>query len=387
MGKPQKKQSEKKGLVAAKKDDEKMEIDAPKVPEQAKQKKRKVKVEDAAVKKEGAAKKESAVKKEGAAKKAGGAPAVPPQKQKPAKKRKERDDEETAEPPKKKQKYEPPQFYKLFLHDCPDGIEADGVKKYYVKTHGFAEDSIKSVDWMKNGSGKFLGAGVVTFKDEATFAKAAALPGPTVGGKKVEVRHGAIRDYQSQIELWNLHPSTTEKDIRKHYSKAKGFDRLKWMTNKDGQFTGKAVVSFDSREAATAALKLGFPRVSGQPSSGEIRANRYQRVVHLKGSKALNDANVLQHYGKLGENAVTFIKWSHQNGKPETPKSFTGRGFISFKTPELAAKAVQEKTWMLDKEKIFVTPIKGILGSNPAIFDKRCLNAFMDAEAAMAQAK
>ena len=239
----------------------------------------------------------------------------------------------------------------LHLFNCPHGITDDDVKDHYGRHLGHV--CVMAVRWLKNGYGNFLGQGIAAFSTAEQRARALALPGPWVRSQQVEVaaeRKVNAEEPDRILALHDLHPSTVESDILKHY-KAAGIERVIFtMSANWAVFTGNAIALFATANAVKAALHLGPVTISGIKSQAKIANFQGGKEVLIRGSTHLTDEIVKEQYNSFGGNCVLSIQWLTE---PKT-QAFLGKGFISFRSREIADKAVALGSFMLGKDKVEV---------------------------------
>uniref|UniRef100_A0A7S4G774 RRM domain-containing protein n=1 Tax=Eutreptiella gymnastica TaxID=73025 RepID=A0A7S4G774_9EUGL len=231
---------------------------------------------------------------------------------------------------------ERPGTYKLLLLNCPESITTDDVLSYYRQQIG--KDVVERVKWFFNRCGMFIGSGVLVFETESARKVAATLPGPVVMGRQVQVEgpKGACGHKDCELYLWDLHPSAVESDLRYYYANM-GLVRVKFkMTADYSHAVGVAFVNFQSPEAAMNALTLRPPEIEGMKCRVKLSGYQGDKEVCVQGSQMLTDAVIRKHYESFGSDAILSIQWHHD----QKDGHFLGRGFVCFKTTDMAFQAL-----------------------------------------------
>jgi hypothetical protein len=236
---------------------------------------------------------------------------------------------------------------KLLLLNCPTCISTEDVMTHYRGLMG--RNTVECVKWFHNGSGMFIGSGILVFDSEASVEEAALLPGPTIMGRQVEVESpmgGSSSDKGSELYLWGLPPSAVEEDVRMYYANA-GLMRLKFKMTPDYSSTvGVAFANFESPEAAMKALEMGPPEIRGVKCYVKPSGYQGEKEVCIRGSENLTDAVLRKQYAAFGADGILSIQWQ----RVAHAQLASRRAFVCFKTADMASQALTLGNFVLGDE-------------------------------------
>ena len=380
----------------AKKEKKEEKADSEIKKEKKEKKEKKVKAEAEVPEDDKAAKKAKKAAKKAA--EAAAAAAPPPEDEKAAKKAKKaakRAAEEAAaaeEVPAKKAKKEKKEEEEAPAAAAPTGDEQVRV---YVANLPFSVDdtsiqatfaacgTITGTDWLSHSdTGRFKGAGFLTFETGAAAAAAVLLNGQDNGGRPMKVEIAAARaekktweaedlgEPSASLFLGNLSWSIDEDSIRKLFEGCGEIQRIKWH-EREGQFTGKAFLDFDSVDSATKAAAKSGQDLKGRPvritfskggnggaagGKGAGASGRVERPYKPEGAKpdgcvelfcgnlpwSIDDDKITDFFKDCG--TVTATRWLNDKETGD----FKGVGWVTFSSTEEVDKAVEMGGEQLD---------------------------------------
>jgi nucleolin len=244
--------------------------------------------------------------------------------------------------------------------------------------------SVTKVEWLSHSdTGRFRGAGFLTFASDAEASAALALNGKELEGRPMKVELATPRkapasggfgngasdpgEPSESIFLGNLSWSITEDAVRAAFKECGEIARIKWL-EKDGEFRGIAFVDFETVEAATKAVALAGSDIAGRPCRINFSKSkgggggggdkwggaggkpaRQERPYKPEGPKpegcvelfcgnlsySIDEAKVKTFFGAAGAN-VTDVRWLNDKESGE----FKGIGFVSFADSSEVDKAL-----------------------------------------------
>jgi nucleolin len=243
--------------------------------------------------------------------------------------------------------------------------------------------TITGTDWLSHSdTGRFKGAGFLTFETGAAAAAAVLLNGQDNGGRPMKVEIAAARaekktweaedlgEPSASLFLGNLSWSIDEDSIRKLFEGCGEIQRIKWH-EREGQFTGKAFLDFDSVDSATKAAAKSGQDLKGRPvritfskggnggaagGKGAGASGRVERPYKPEGAKpdgcvelfcgnlpwSIDDDKITDFFKDCG--TVTATRWLNDKETGD----FKGVGWVTFSSTEEVDKAVEMGGEQLD---------------------------------------
>ena len=153
--------------------------------------------------------------------------------------------------------------------------EQSSVSLFIFRSKALFKDcgSITSVEWLNHAdTGRWKGAGFLEFDSPAAAEAATKFNETDLDGRQIKVslahprKEGAAfepGEPSESVFLGNLSWTLTEEPLRSFFEGCGGINRIKWI-EKDGQWTGKCIVEFDSVETATKAVAKNGEDLTGR---------------------------------------------------------------------------------------------------------------------------
>jgi len=241
--------------------------------------------------------------------------------------------------------------------------------------------AVSEISWLTHAdTGRFKGAGFLTFESSSAAAAAVALNGNDCEGRPMKIELAAPRkaaapggfagsgdpgEPNQSVFVGNLSWSVTEEALRAAFAECGEITNIKFIM-KDGEFKGTAFMDFESIEAATKAVALAGMDVSGRPvrinfSKGSKKpawdagatpkadGGRPQRPYKPQGEKpdgcteifcgnlpwSITEEKITEFFAGAGA-TVTSTRWLNDKESGE----FKGIGFVGFGSTEEVDKAI-----------------------------------------------